>query len=108
MKSENRGRKKGLIDESVPPGEEEAGLNSDSIDLGNAADVADSEGVEHFEGFLVDLDVIGVDGGDVGDEVHASFALLLLQLERDATNSALLNALHEMSGEACDLVPESL
>jgi len=52
--------------------------------------------------------VFGVDGGDVGDEVHASLALLLLQLERDAANRALLDALHEMGGETCDLVPQPL
>jgi len=108
MKSENWGNKEGLIDDgSIPPGEEEAGLNRDRINLGNAGDVTDSEGMEHIEGFLVDLDVIGVDGGDIGDEVHAAFALLLLQFERDTANRALLNALHEISGEACDLIPES-
>jgi len=93
---------------SVPPVEGKGGLDRDRVDLDNAGDVVDSEGVEHFHGFLVDLDVVGVDGGDVGDKVHAALTLLLLQLERDAANRTLLDTLHEMGGETCDLVPKPL
>lgn len=34
--------------------------------------------------------------------------LLLLELEGDTSDGALLNALHEMGGVACNLVAESL
>jgi len=52
--------------------------------------------------------VIGVVGGDVGDEVHELLPLLLPQLERDVANRTLLDPFHEMYGETCDLVPQPL
>jgi len=33
---------------SVPPGEGEVVLDRDRVDLGDAGDIVDSEGVEHF------------------------------------------------------------
>ena len=95
-------------DGSVPPGEGEVLLDRDRVNLGDAADFVESEGVKHIHGFLVHLDVLGVDGGDFGNEVHASLTLLLLQLERDAANRTLLDPFHEMCGETCNLVPQPL
>jgi len=83
-------------------------LYGDRIDLDNAGDFGHSEGGEHVEGFTVDLDLLGPDGRDLGHEVHAALALLLLQFEGDAAHGTLLNALHEMGGEAGDFVPEPL
>ena len=44
----------------------------------------------------------------IGHKLHASLALLFLQLQADATNRSLLNALHQVGGEACDLVTQPL
>jgi len=75
-----------MTDGSVPPGEGEVLLDRDRVNLGDVADLVEYERVEHIHGFLVHLDVVGVDGGDVGDEVHELLPLLLLQLERDVAN----------------------
>lgn len=48
------------------------------------------------------------DGRDLRDVLVLALALLLLELERDAADGALLNALHQVRGEAGDLVPEAL
>ena len=60
----------------------------------------------------VGVDLEGVDGDvkgrDLGDVVVLALALLLLELEGNATDGALLNSLHEMSREAGDLVSQSL
>jgi hypothetical protein len=42
------------------------------------------------------------------DEVEASLALLLLELEGDTTNWASSNALHQMGGESSNLVAHAL
>ena len=69
---------------------------------------------------ISELDVAQLDGRSLGDEIHLSFSLLLnsekthesafkknteykdtylfLELERDASDGALLNSLHEMRG----------
>ena len=80
-------------------------MNRNRVNLCDAGDVVDSEGMKHVKGFFVDFDVVGVDGGDVGDEVHAALALLLLELEGDAAHRALLDALHQVRREPRDLVP---
>jgi len=59
-------------------------LNRNNVNLCDAGDVIDSEGMKHVEGLLVDFDVVGVDGGDVRDEVDVVLALLLLELEGDS------------------------
>ncbi|KAK7335290.1 hypothetical protein VNO80_27068 [Phaseolus coccineus] len=97
-----------MTDGSVPRGEGEVLLDRDRVNLGDAADFVESEGVEHIHGFFVHLDVVGVDGGDVWDKVLELLPLLLLQLERDAANRTLLDPFHEMCGETCDLVPQLL
>ena len=61
-------------------------------------------------GVGVDLQGVGVDveGGDLGDVVVLALALLLLELEGDAADGALLDTLHQVGGEARDLVAETL
>lgn len=44
----------------------------------------------------------------LGNEVHTPFALLLLKLERNASNRAPLNTLHEVGHKASDLVTHPL
>lgn len=44
----------------------------------------------------------------VGDGVHAALALLLLQLQRNSADRAALQALHQVSDEAGDLVANAL
>ena len=39
--------------------------------LGDVGDAVDTEGVEHVESFLVDLDVVGVYGRDIGAKSDA-------------------------------------
>jgi hypothetical protein len=42
------------------------------------------------------------------DEVHASFAFLFLELQRDTSDRTLLDALHQVSDETSDFVSHSL
>ena len=66
-------------------------------------------GGETHLGVGVDLEGVGVDieGGDLGDVVVLALALLLLELEGDAADGALLDTLHQVRREAGDLVPEA-
>ncbi|KAK3404464.1 hypothetical protein EUGRSUZ_K00772 [Eucalyptus grandis] len=99
--------------QSVPPSgstaaESLGGHHDLRLDLDEPRNVGHAEGGEHVEGLLVDVDLLGLDGRHVGDEVHAALALLLLQLQRDPADGALLDALHQVGGEPGDLVPEPL
>ncbi|CAH0365918.1 unnamed protein product, partial [Pelagomonas calceolata] len=71
-------------------------------------EVLEVQRVEHVLRVRVDLHKVLVDGRDLGDEVHASFALLLLELERDAADRAARDALHEVRHEARDFVAHAL
>ena len=82
--------------------------NSNRIDLNKAGNISHPENRKHIESFLIDFDLINLDGGFVGDEIHATFTLFFLELQRDATNGTLLDPLHEMGGKAGDLVAETL
>lgn len=68
----------------------------------------EAETLEHGAGFVADPDLGGVDGALLGHEVESALAFLLLQLEGDAADGALFEALHEMGGEASNLVAETL
>jgi hypothetical protein len=46
------------------------------------------------------VDVIDLERKLLRDEVHEATVLLLLQIERDATDGAALDATHEVGGEA--------
>ena len=61
-------------------------------------------------GIGVDLEAggRGVERGDLRDVVVLALTLLLLQLERDTTDGPALDALHQMGGEARDLVAQAL
>ena len=49
----------------------------------------------------------GVEGRDLGDVVVLPLTLLLLELEGDTTDGTLLNTLHQVSGEAGNLVAQT-
>lgn len=58
---------------------------------------------------LARLGVLGeVEGGDLGDVLVLALTLLLLQLEGDAADGALLDTLHQVGGVAGDLVAQAL
>ena len=61
-----------------------------------------------YLGVGVDLQRVGggVEGGDLGDVVVLALTLLLLELEGNTADGALLNTLHQVSGEARDLVAQ--
>ena len=77
-------------------------------DGGDALDVGEVKGLEHIGGVEVHVDVVQVQEGAVGDEVHAALALLLLDLEGDATDGTARDALHQVRDKTSDLVPEAL
>ena len=59
----------------------------------------------------VGIDLQGVDGdvesGDLGDVVVLALALLLLELEGDTADGALLDTLHQVGRETSDLVAKA-
>ena len=60
-------------------------------------------------GVRVDIETrdAGVEGGHLGDVVVLPLSLLLLKLERDTTDGAALDTLHQVRRETCDLVAEA-
>merc|ERR1719379_3018473 len=64
--------------------------------------------LQHLLRVRINVDLVRVNLGAVRNVLHATLALLLLELERDAAHRALLDALHEVSSEPGDLVPEAL
>jgi len=77
---------------------------------GQLAGQFDRTRVEAYLGVGVDVEgnSLVVEGRDLGDVVVLALALLLLELERDAANGSLLDALHQVSGESSDLVAKAL
>ena len=65
-------------------------------------------GVTHL-GVGVDLKTSDarVEGGDLGHVVVLALTLLLLELEGDATDGALLDTLHQVGRETSDLVAKA-
>lgn len=66
--------------------------------------------IETYCGVLVDLQACctRVKSRYLRHVVIFSLALLLLELERNTTDGPALNTLHQVGGEAGDLVPEAL
>jgi hypothetical protein len=67
------------------------------------------EYAETHLGVRVDLEWVrgGVESGDLRDVLILALTLLLLELEGDTTDGALLDTLHQVSGEARNLVAEA-
>ena len=78
-----------------------------SVD-GNTVEATVAQVLQKVAGVGVDGDGLLLEGRDLGDEVHSALTLLLLKLEGDAADGALVNALHEVGGEAGDLVAHAL
>ena len=63
---------------------------------------------ERPKDLVVGLDLVNLNFGLIGDEVHLSLTLFLLESEGDTSDGANLDSLHEMGGETGDFVSESL
>jgi hypothetical protein len=71
----------------------------------------EAERSEHVLSVGVDLEATrsrGIEGRDVRDVLVLALSLLLLQLEGDTTDGTSLNSLHQVRGEAGNLVAKSL
>jgi len=84
--------------------------------LGDSEDGSDDidrdvevKGVEESLGVGVNLESSNrsIESGDFGDVVVLALALFLLELERDTTDGSLLDALHQVGGEARDFVAQA-
>ena len=64
--------------------------------------------LHHLLGVSIDIDGIDIDLRLLRNEVHASLALLLLELERNTSDRTLLDSLHEMSDISSNLVSQTL
>merc|ERR1719431_619942 len=71
----------------------------------NGAEIQD---FQHLLGVWVDLNDVLFNGGDVRDVVVSPLPLFLLELDGDATDWAGLDALHQVSNKAGDLVAQLL
>ena len=73
-------------------------------------ELANTEVLDHVleDSVVADFDLLDLDLGLLGDEVHLSLALLFLKLEGDTSDGSLLDSLHQVGGETGDLVSESL
>ena len=74
----------------------------------HAAKVLEVERLQQVPGVGVDLNELLLQSTNLRHKVHPALALLLLQLEGDVANGAALDALHEVRGEAGDLVTHAL
>jgi len=73
-------------------------------------EVSDAEVLDHLlqDSVVASIDAVDLNLGALGNEIHLSLALFLLETKRDASDGSLLNSLHQVSGETSNLVAESL
>lgn len=82
-------------------------VSGDGCGDGNG-DGVEVEGTEEILGFRVNLNAVArVKRGNLGHVVILALTLLLLELEGDTTYGAALNTLHQMGGEARNLVAQA-
>ena len=74
----------------------------------NSAHVGQTNCLQHRLGVGIDRDASSVNCRLGRDVVVLALTLLLLELEGDTTDGALLNTLHQVSDESGNLVAESL
>jgi hypothetical protein len=65
--------------------------------------------LQHLQNALIDFmfPLLNLNVGLGGDDIQQPFALLLLNLEGNALDGALLDSLHEVGGVTSDLVAET-
>ena len=73
-------------------------------------EVSDAEVLDHLlqDSVVASIDAVDLNLGALGNEIHLSLALFLLETKRDTSDGSLLNSLHQVSGETSNLVAESL
>ena len=73
-------------------------------------EVSDAEVLDHLlqDSVVASIDAVDLNLGTLGDEIHLSLALFLLETKRDTSDGSLLDSLHQVSGETSNLVAESL
>ena len=73
-------------------------------------EVSDAEVLDHLlqDSVVASIDAVDLNLGALGNEIHLSLALFLLETKRDTSDGSLLNSLHQVSGETSNLVTESL
>jgi hypothetical protein len=63
---------------------------------------------KHILSLVVNLNLLDVDLGSSGNPIESPLTLLLLDLQGDTLDGALLNSLHEMRRKTGDLIAEFL
>lgn len=81
---------------------------NDRLDNLYILDLFASHALQQGHGVGVDGNLVNVQGAAVGNIVVATFALLLLQTEGDATDGSLLDAAHQAGRVAGNLVAQTL
>ena len=73
-------------------------------------EVSDAEVLDHLlqDSVVASIDAVDLNLGALGNEIHLSLALFLLETKRDTSDGSLLNSLHQVSGETSDFVSKSL
>ena len=86
------------------------GVNGGLLDLdgSDTSKVLKVQGLEQSLSIGVDLNSRSIQGRELGDVVVLALALLLLELEGDATDGSTLDTLHQVGGETGNLVTEAL
>ena len=78
------------------------------FDDGNTVEITHINGLQESLGIGIDFDVVHINDRNSWHVVIASFAFFFLQFEGNATDGTLLNAAHQVSDVACDLVTKTL
>ncbi|KAE8695126.1 hypothetical protein F3Y22_tig00110733pilonHSYRG00068 [Hibiscus syriacus] len=96
-----------------PPGSTTAAepdLRNDShrVNLNKTKDINHPKNQKHIERFLIDFDLVDLDSGFIGDEIHATLTLFLLEFKGNSANGTPMDPFHQMGGEPGDLIAEPL
>lgn len=90
----------------------ESSLRSLSRNVLDIKGELEAEGLEEVSSVLVNIKSVvsvgKVQSGNLGNVLVTSLSLLLLELEGNTTDGALLNALHQVCGVASNLVAKTL
>ena len=81
---------------------------STSVSDGHAWQVTHVHGLQHVHGISVDFNRISLQRRLVRDKIHSTLSFLFLKFQRDASDWASLDSLHQVGGKTCDFVSQSL